>query len=84
MQNGLDTTVFPMATSAVDAQTDTVSPTLALLAIMTRDVVRRNTEDPRQTYHTWHLILEERLVQVAERHSIPFPIFLYNISPFWF
>ena len=49
---------------------------------MTRDVVRRNTEDPRRTYQTWHLLMEEPLAQVAERHNIPFTILLYKISPF--
>ena len=49
---------------------------------MTRDVVRRNTEDPRRTYQTWHLLLEEPLAQVVEQHNIPFTILLYKISPF--
>ena len=49
LQNRLDTPVFPTVMPAIDAQTDTVSSTLALLAIMIRDVVRRNSEDSRQT-----------------------------------
>ena len=36
-----------------------------------------------RTYRTWQLPLEETLTQVAERHDIPFPIFVDNISPFW-
>ena len=78
-QDRRDTTIFPMAAQAVDAQADIVSPTLALQAIMARDVVRKNTEDPRHTYRMWDMVLEEPL----ERCSIPFLLFLCNISPFW-
>ena len=83
-QNTLDTTVSASATPAVDAQANTVSPTLALLSTRKRDVVRKKTDNPRRTYHTWHLLLEEPLAQVAEQHNIPLPILLYKISPFWF
>ena len=46
-QSRLDTTVFPVAVLAFDAKADIVSPTLSLLAMIARDVVRRNAEEPR-------------------------------------
>ena len=73
-------TVIPVAALAIDAQADTAFPTRALLA---RDLVRRKTEVPRHAYRTWDLHWEEPLARVPELHGIPFPIFLYNIAPFW-
>ena len=46
-------------------------------------MVRQNEAEPNHTYQTWHKALRETLNQVALRLEIPFPVFLYNISPFW-
>ena len=78
-----DITVFPTPAQALDAQADLVSPTLALLLLIARDIVRMNTEYHIQTCQSWHKVLEEPLTKVAERHVIPFTIFLNNISAYW-
>ena len=57
------------------------------IAITGHNDTRRRTQkfgrSERQTYHTWHLLVEEPLAQVAQRSKILFPIFLKNISSFW-
>ena len=78
-----DTTVFPIAATSIDARTDMVFPTLVLLAVIARDLLRRNAEEPRQTFLSWYQLLREPLVLSAERHRLAFPIFLHNISSFW-
>ena len=78
-----NTTVFPIAAIATDAKLDMASLTLTLLMVMTRGLARQNEAEPNHTYQTWHKALRETLNQVALRREIPFPVFLYNISPFW-
>ena len=78
-----NTTVFPIAAIATDAKLDMASLTLTLLMVMTRDSARQNEAEPNHTYQTWQKALRETLSQVALRLEIPFPVFLYNISPFW-
>ena len=78
-----NTTVFPIAALATDAKLDMASLTLTLLMVMTRGLARQNEAEPNHTYQTWHKTLRETLNQVALRLEIPFPVFLYNISPFW-
>ena len=78
-----DATVFPVAILAVDSQPNMVSPTLVLLAVLAQKVARENRADSEHSYQSWHEVLQEALAQVAERHQLSFPIFLYNISPFW-
>ena len=78
-----DATVFPVVILGVDSQPNMVSSTLALLAVLARKVARENRANPEHSNHSWHEVLQETLAQVAERHQIPFPIFFYNISPFW-
>ena len=79
----LNTTVFPIAAISTDAQPEIVSPTLTLLIVMARNLVKQNEAEPTHTYQTWHKTLRETLNQVALRLEIPFPVLLYNISPFW-
>ena len=79
-----NTTVFPMATVAMDVQPGMASPTLTLLIVMARNLAEQNEAEPRHTYQTWHQSLRETLNQVAVRLEILFPVLLYNISPFWF
>ena len=81
-QTRIDTSVFPVATLAVDSQPNMVSPTLLLLAVLARRVARENRANPEHSYQSWHEVLQESIAQVVERHSISFP-FLYKISPFW-
>ena len=50
---------------------------------MARSLAKQNEADPRDTYQTWHQALRETLNQVTLRLEIPFPVLLYNISPFW-
>ena len=78
-----NTTVFPMAAIAIDAKLEMASLTLKLLVGMTRGLAKQNEAEPRHTYQTWHQALCETLNQVALRLEIPFPVLLYNISPFW-
>ena len=78
-----NSTVFPMAAISTDAKLDMASLTLTLLTVMTRGLARQNEAEPSHTYQTWHKALHETLNQVALRLEIPFPVFLYNISPFW-
>ena len=75
-----NTTVFPMATIAMDTHPGMASPTLTLLIVMARNLVEQNEDETRHTYQTWHQSLRETLNQVAVRLEIPFPVFLYNIS----
>ena len=77
-----NTTVFPIAAIAKDAKLQMASLTLTLLVMMTRSVAKQNEIEPRHTYQTWHQALGETLNQVALRLEIPFPVLLYNISPF--
>ena len=67
----------------MDAQPGMASPTLTLLVVMARNLAEQNEVEPRHTYPTWHQSLRETLNQVAVRLEIPFPVLLYNISPFW-
>ena len=60
-----------------------VSPKLVLLAVLARKVAPANLANPEHSYQSWHEVLQDTLAQVAEGRQIPFPIFLYNISPFW-
>ena len=78
-----NTTVFPMAAISTDAKLDMASLTLTLLTVMTRGLARQNEAEPSHTYQTWHKAPHETLNQVTLRLEIPFPVFLYNISPFW-
>ena len=78
-----NTTIFPIATMAMDAQPGLGLPTLALLTVLAQDIARQNEGEPTHTYHTWHEHLREPLHQVAERLGFHFPLFLYSISPFW-
>ena len=73
-----------MAIQASDAQPSLVSPTLVLLVVLARKVAIENQSHPQQSYVSWQRMLQETLLQVAERHQIPIPVFLDNISPFWF
>ena len=82
-QTRTEVTVFPVATQAIDSKPNMVSPTLVLLSILAQKTAQENRTDPRHSYQSWHLELQETLTEVAERHGIPFPIFLYNIAPFW-
>ena len=79
-----NTTVFPTATVALDAQPGMASPTLTLLVVMAQNLAEQNKAEPRQTYQTWHQSLRETLNQVAVRLEIPFPVLLCNIFSFWF
>ena len=54
-----------------------------MLSILAQDIAHHNAREPTHTYRTWHEQLREPLHQVAERLRIPFPVFLYTISPFW-
>ena len=78
-----NTTVFPIAAIATDAKLDMASLTLNLLIVMRRGLARQNEAEPNHTYQTWHKALRETLNQVSLRLEIPFPVFLYIISPFW-
>ena len=78
-----NTTVFPIAAIATDAKLDMASLTLTLLMVMARGLAKPNEIEPSHTYQTWHKTLRETLNQVALRLEIPFPVLLYNISPFW-
>ena len=78
-----NTTVFPIAAIAIDAKLEMASLTLTLLVVMTRDLAKQNEIEPGHKYQTWHQALRETLNQVALRLEIPFPVLLYNISPFW-
>ena len=78
-----NTTVFPTATVAMDAQPGMASPTLMLLVVMARNLAQKNEAEPRQLYQTWHQSLRETLNQFAVRLETPFPVLLYTISPFW-
>ena len=78
-----NTTVFPIAAIATDAKLDMASLTLTLLMVMARGLAKQNEIEPSHTYQTWHKALRETLNQVALRLEIPFPVLLYNISPFW-
>ena len=80
----MNTTLFPMAAVAPDAQPGMASPTLALLMVLAQDLARRNEKEPKLTHQTWHQLLTEPLSQVAERLGISVPVLLYNVSPFWF
>ena len=82
-QTRTEVTVFPVATQAIDSKPNMVSPTLVLLSKLAQKTAQENRTNPRHSYQSWHLELQESLAEVAERHGIPFPIFLYNISPFW-
>ena len=75
--------VFPMAAQAIDAQVNTVSPTLTLLVVHIQETLREYERTPKHSYRTWHETIEESLVSLAERFGIPFPVTFYNISPFW-
>ena len=79
----INTTVFPIAAISTDAHSGMVSPTLTLLILMARNLAKQKETKPRHTYQTWHQALRETLNQVALRLEIPFPVLLYNISPFW-
>ena len=79
----INTTVFPIAARATDAQPGMVPPTQTLLIVMARNLAKQNETEPRHTYQTWHQALRETLNQVALRLEIPFPVLLYNIIPFW-
>ena len=79
----INTTVFPRAAISTDAQPGMVSPTLTLLIVMARNLAKQDETEPRHTYQTWHQALHDTLNQVALRLEIPFPVLLYNISPFW-
>ena len=48
-QSRTDAVVFPVAAQAIDAQADMMSPTLALLIAIARDIVNKNTEKPHLT-----------------------------------
>ena len=76
-----NTTVFPTATVAMDAQPGMASPTL--MVVIARNLAEHNEAEPRQTYQTWHQSLRETLNQVTLRLEIPFPVPLYIISTFW-
>ena len=78
-----NTTVFPIAAIATDAKLDMASLALTLLMVMARGLAKQNEIEPSHTYQTWHKALRETLNQVALRLEIPFPVLLYNISPFW-
>ena len=78
-----NTTVFPIAAVSIDARPEMVSLTLRLLVVMAQNLAKQNETEPRHTYQTWHQALRETLNQVALRLEIPFPVLLYNISPFW-
>ena len=47
---GSNTTVFPMATVATDAQPGMASPTLMLLIVMAQNLAEQNKAEPRHTY----------------------------------
>ena len=79
----INTTVFPMATVAMDAQPGMASPTLTLFVVMARNLAEQNEANIRQTYQTLQQSLRETLNQVAVRLEIPFPVLLYNMSPLW-
>ena len=80
-QTRTELSVFPEATQAIDSKPNMVSPTLVLLSILAQKTAQENRTNPRHSYQSWHL--EGNPARKAERHGIPFPIFLYNISPFW-
>ena len=82
-QNRTETTVFPVAMQAIDSKPNMVSPTLVLLVVLAQRTAKENRANPEHSYQSWHETLQKTLVEVAESHGIPFPIFLYNISPFW-
>ena len=50
--NRADSMVFPIAGQTFDAQSDRMSPTLALLVALTRDILNENAEEP-WIYSTW-------------------------------
>ena len=79
--NRTNTTVFPVALVSLDAQSGLGSPTSAMLSILAQDIARHNAREPTHTYRTWHEQLREPLHRDAEWLGIPFPVFLYNISP---
>ena len=82
-QTRTDATVFPVATQAIDAKPNMVSPTLVLLTVLAQKTAQENRMNPQHTYQSWHETLQVTLNETAESHGIPFPIFLYNIAPFW-
>ena len=81
--NRSESTVFPVATQAIDLQPTMVSPTVVQLVGLARKIAQENWAIPQHSYQSWHEALQETLAQVTERHGIPFPIFLYKISLFW-
>ena len=82
-QTRTDATVFPVAIQAIDAKPNMVSTTLVLLTVLAQKTAQENRMNPQHTYQSWHETLQVTLNETAESHGIPFPIFLYNISPFW-
>ena len=72
-----------MAIQAIDAKPNMVSPTLVLLTVLAQKTAQENQMNPQHSYQSWHKTLQVTLNETAESHGIPFPIFLYNISPFW-
>ena len=50
----MNTTVFPMAAVALDAEPRMASPTLALLIVLVQEIARQNEKEPRLTHQTWH------------------------------
>ena len=56
---------------------------MTMLSILAQDIARQNAPETTHTYRKWHEQLREPLIRVAERLGIPFPVFLYNILPFW-
>ena len=78
----MNTTVFPMAAAALDAEPGMASPTLALLIVLVQDIARQNEKEQKLIHQKWHQLLAEPLSQVAERLGITFPVFLHSISTF--
>ena len=82
-QNRTEATVFPVAMQALDSKPNMVSPTIVLLVVLAQKTAKENHTNPEHSYQSWHETLQKTLAEVAENHGIPFPIFLYKISPFW-
>ena len=54
-----------------------------MLSILAQNIALQNARELTHTYRTWYEQLREPLHQVTECLGILFPVFLYNIPPFW-
>ena len=80
-QDRIDAMVFPIVPQAVDAQVDTVSPTLALLVAHVQQTIHENRKAPKHSYQTWYETTKETLASVAEQYGFPLQYFCITSPP---